>query len=32
MSRGVEILGLGHYAPKRVVLNVEIEERLGLEA
>ena len=32
MSRGVEILGLGHYAPKRVILNVEIEERLGLEA
>lgn len=27
---GVEILGLGHYAPKRVVANREIEERFGL--
>jgi 3-oxoacyl-[acyl-carrier-protein] synthase-3 len=29
---GVEIIGLGHYAPERVVLNAEIERRLGLEA
>lgn len=28
---GVEIVGLGHYAPKRVVLNREIESRLELE-
>ncbi len=31
MSGGVEILGLGHYAPERVVMSGEIEERLGLE-
>lgn len=30
MSRGVEIIGLGHYAPERVVTNAEIEARLGL--
>jgi len=29
---GVEILGLGHYAPARRVPNCEIEQRLGLEA
>jgi 3-oxoacyl-[acyl-carrier-protein] synthase-3 len=29
---GVEIVGLGHYAPERVVLNAEIESRLGLDA
>lgn len=29
---GVEIIGLGHYAPARVVANAEIEESLGLEA
>jgi 3-oxoacyl-[acyl-carrier-protein] synthase-3 len=29
--RGVEIIGLGHYAPERVVANAEIEARLGLE-
>ncbi|WP_045834831.1 beta-ketoacyl-ACP synthase III [Hyphomicrobium sp. 99] len=28
---GVEIIGLGHYAPKRIVPNSEIEARLGLE-
>ena len=28
---GVEILGLGHYAPERRVANAEIETRLGLE-
>ena len=28
---GVEIIGLGHYAPKRRVLNGEIEARLGLK-
>ncbi|MCB1485423.1 MAG: beta-ketoacyl-ACP synthase III [Hyphomicrobiaceae bacterium] len=28
---GVEILGLGHYAPARRVPNSEIEQRLGLE-
>ncbi len=27
-----EIVGLGHYAPERVVSNAEIESRLGLEA
>lgn len=27
-----EIVGLGHYAPERVVSNAEIEDRLGLEA
>ncbi len=31
MSGGVEVLGLGHYAPKRVVKSSEIEQRLGLE-
>jgi 3-oxoacyl-[acyl-carrier-protein] synthase III len=29
--RGVEIKGLGHYAPERRVPNAEIESRLGLE-
>ena len=29
--RGAEIIGLGHYAPARVVTNGEIEQRLGLE-
>ena len=28
---GVEIIGLGHYAPKHRVLNSEIETRLGLK-
>jgi 3-oxoacyl-[acyl-carrier-protein] synthase-3 len=28
---GVEIIGLGHYTPERVVPNAEIESRLGLE-
>ena len=28
---GVEIIGLGHYAPERIVLNAEIERRLGVE-
>jgi len=28
---GVEIIGLGHYAPEHVVPNAEIEARLGLE-
>lgn len=27
---GVEIAGLGHYAPQRIVANPEIEQRLGL--
>ena len=30
--RGAEIVGLGHYAPQRIVGNVEIEQRHGLEA
>jgi 3-oxoacyl-[acyl-carrier-protein] synthase-3 len=29
---GVEIIGLGHYAPETIVTNAEIEKRLGLEA
>ena len=29
--RGVEIKGMGHYAPERRVSNAEIESRLGLE-
>lgn len=29
---GVEIIGLGHYSPERIVPNSEIEARLGLEA
>ena len=29
---GVEIIGLGHYAPERIVPNEEIESRLGLES
>lgn len=29
---GVEIIGLGHYAPERIVPNAEIEARLGLDA
>lgn len=29
---GVEIAGLGHYAPDRIVTNDEIEAQLGLEA
>ena len=32
MSGGVEVLGLGHYAPERVVKSCEIEDRLGLES
>lgn len=28
---GVEIAGLGHYAPERIVTNAEIEQQLGLE-
>ena len=28
---GVEIIGLGHYAPERIVPNAEIEIRLGLD-
>jgi 3-oxoacyl-[acyl-carrier-protein] synthase-3 len=28
---GVAIIGYGHYAPERIVLNAEIETRLGLE-
>ena len=28
---GVEIIGLGHYAPERIVPNAEIETRFGLE-
>jgi len=28
---GVEIIGLGHYAPQKIVPNTEIEARLGLE-
>lgn len=31
MTTGAEIIGLGHYAPERVVANGEIEARLGLE-
>ena len=30
MTGGVEIIGLGHYAPARRVANAEIEARLGL--
>ena len=30
-NKGVEIIGLGHYAPERIVANREIEDRLGLE-
>jgi 3-oxoacyl-[acyl-carrier-protein] synthase-3 len=29
---GVEVIGLGHYAPDRIVPNSEIEARLGLDA
>ena len=29
---GVEIIGLGHYAPERIVPNAELEARLGLDA
>lgn len=32
MSGGVEIVGLGHHAPERIVANTEIEASLGLEA
>ena len=28
---GCEIIGLGHYAPERIVTNGEIETRLSLE-
>ena len=28
---GVEIIGLGHYAPEKIVANAEIEGRLCLE-
>jgi 3-oxoacyl-[acyl-carrier-protein] synthase III len=31
MSRGVEIVGLGHYAPERVVTSRELEQQLGLQ-
>lgn len=31
MSPGTRILGLGHYAPERIVPNAEIEAHLGLE-
>ncbi len=31
MSAGAQIIGLGHYAPRRVVANPEIEHQLGLE-
>lgn len=31
MTTGAEIIGLGNYAPERVVTNGEIEARLGLE-
>lgn len=31
-QRGAEIIGLGHYAPSRVVANAEIEASLALEA
>lgn len=31
MSKGAEIVGLGHYAPVRVVANAEIEQHLGVE-
>jgi 3-oxoacyl-[acyl-carrier-protein] synthase-3 len=30
-AQGCEVVGLGHYAPERVVANDEIEQRLGLE-
>lgn len=32
MTSGVEIAGLGHYAPERVVTSRELEQRLGLQA
>jgi len=32
MTAGVEIIGLGHAAPDRIVTNAEIEARLGLGA
>lgn len=32
MRNGSEIVGLGHYAPERVVSNAEIEASLGLES
>lgn len=31
MTAGCEIIGLGHYAPERIVFNGEIEARLGLD-
>lgn len=31
MSRGAEIIGLGHYAPSRIVTNAAIEQKLGVE-
>ena len=31
MTGGAEIIGLGHYAPERVVTSAELEVRLGLE-
>lgn len=32
MTAGAQIIGLGHYAPSRIVTNPEIESQLGLEA
>lgn len=32
MSAGTQIIGLGHYAPERIVPNTEIESELKLEA
>ncbi|MGD9668445.1 MAG: beta-ketoacyl-ACP synthase III [Hyphomicrobiaceae bacterium] len=32
MSAGAQIIGLGHYAPARIVANPEIEKQLGLES
>lgn len=31
MSAGAQIIGMGHYAPSRIVANPEIEDQLGLE-
>ncbi len=31
-TKGSAIIGLGHYAPERRIANVELEQRLGLEA
>ena len=32
MSAGAQIIGMGHYAPSRVVANPEIESQLGLQS